>query len=125
MAKEFKWYGLTEEEVKKLDFQRFLELIPSRRRKSLQKMSEAQKNLLKKVAKNDPNLKTHLRDMVIIPAMIGKTIKVYNGKEYFQMLITADMIGHCLGEFAMTRKIVSHSAAGIGATRSSKAISAR
>ncbi len=125
MAKEFKWYGLTEEEVKKLDFQRFLELIPSRRRKSLQKMSEAQKNLLKKAAKNDPNLKTHLRDMVIIPAMISKTIKVYNGKEYLPVMITVDMIGHCLGEFALTRKTVSHSAAGIGATRSSKAISAR
>jgi small subunit ribosomal protein S19 len=63
--------------------------------------------------------------MVIVPAMIGKTIKVYNGKEFFPVMITGEMLGHYLGEFSHTRKGVSHSAAGIGATRSSKAISAR
>ena len=63
--------------------------------------------------------------MVIVPKMIGLTIKIYNGKEYIPLIITAEMLGHVLGEFSHSRKSVSHSAAGVGATRSSKAISAR
>ena len=125
MAKEFKWHGKTEDEVKRMDFQEFLELIPARRRRSLKRMTAEEKILLKKVEKNDPNIKTHLREMVIVPAMIGKTIKVHMGKEFTPVMVTAEMIGYCLGEFAFTRKPVAHSAAGVGATRSSKAISAR
>lgn len=125
MAKEFRWYGKTEEELHKLDFNQFLQLLPSRRRRSLLRMTETEKLLLKKLEKDDPNLKTHCREMVIIPKMIGKTIKIHNGKEWLPLIITADMLGHCLGEFSLTRKFVTHSAAGIGATRSSKAVSAR
>jgi len=57
--------------------------------------------------------------------MLGSIIRIYNGKEYFPVTITGEMLGHYLGEFSMTRKSVTHSAAGIGATRSSKAVSAR
>lgn len=125
MAKEFRWYGKTEEEVKQLDTKTFLKLIPSRRRRSLQRLTEEHKQLLQKMEGNDPNIKTHCRDAVIVPAMIGKTIKIYSGKEFIPVTITMEMLGHCLGEFVLTRKGVTHSAAGIGATRSSKAVSAR
>ncbi|MFH1396531.1 MAG: 30S ribosomal protein S19 [archaeon] len=126
MAKELKWRGLSEEDVKNLDMSKFLELIPARRRRSLKRgYTEDQKALLKKIEKNEQNLKTHSRDMVIIPVMLGKSIMVYNGKDYVPVIVTVEMLGHCLGEYSHTRKSVSHSSAGVGATRSSKAVSAR
>jgi len=126
MAKEITWRGRSEEEAKKLDFKTFLELIPARQRRTLQRgFTDAQKQLMKRITHGDNNFKTHCRDLVITPALVGKSLMIYNGKEYNRVLITIEMLGHCLGEFAMTRKSVKHSAAGIGATRSSKAISAR
>ena len=126
MAKEFTWKGKLEEEAAKLDLAEFMKLIPSRSRRSLKRgMTEAQKALMKRVEAGENNVKTHCRDMVIVPAMVGKTLRIYNGKEYLPIVITAQMLGHYLGEFSHTRKGVTHSAAGIGATRSSKAVSAR
>ena len=126
MAKEYLWHGLTEEQVTKLDPKEFAKYIPSRSRRALQRgFTEQQKILLKKIQANQPNIETHCRDMVILPSFVGKTIKVYNGKELLPVTIIVDMCGHRLGEFVLTRKTVSHSAAGIGATRSSKAVSAR
>ena len=126
MAKIFTWQGRTEEEIKKLDLKEFMKLIPARQRRSLLRgFTEQQKILLEKVEADDKNIKTHCRNMVIVPAMVGKTIRVYNGKEYLPIIITVDMLGYRLGEFSHTRKMVTHSSAGIGATRSSKAISAR
>ena len=66
-------------------------------------------------------IRTHLRDIVIVPKLVGYTISVYNGKTFFEFSITHEMIGHRLGEFAVTTQKVTHSAAGIGATKSSKA----
>ena len=126
MAKEFKWQGKTEEEIKSLDLKDFLEMIPSRRRRSLKRgFTEAQKQLIRKIEEDQKNIKTHCRNMVIIPAMIGKTIRIYNGKDFIPLIITVEMLGHVLGEFSHSRKMVSHSLAGVGATRSSKAVSAR
>ena len=126
MAKEFTWKGKTEEELKNMDLKEFMALTASRPRRSLQRgFTEAQKALMKRISAGENNVKTHCRDIVIIPQMIGKTIRVYNGKEFLPIIINAAMIGHYLGEFSPTRKGVTHSAAGIGATRSSKAISAR
>ncbi len=126
MAKELRWYGKTEEEVKKMDLTTFMSFIPTRARRSLRRgVTDQHKKLLKCVQSGDKNIKTHCRDMVIVPQMLGQIIRVYNGKEYFPVIITLEMLGHYLGEFSLTRKSVSHSAAGIGATRSSKAVSAR
>ena len=126
MAKIFTWQGRTEEEIRKLDLKEFMKLIPARQRRSLLRgFTEQQKILLEKVEADDKNIKTHCRNMVIVPAMVGKTFRVYNGKEYLPIIITVDMLGYRLGEFSHTRKMVTHSSAGIGATRSSKAISAR
>lgn len=126
MAKEISWRGRSEEEVKKIDLKEFIEMTTSRQRRSLQRgFTEDQKSLLKLLAQGKDNLKTHCRGLVILPQMVGKTFQVYNGKEWVSVRVTLDMLGHCLGEFSHTRKGVRHSAAGIGATRSSKAISAR
>jgi small subunit ribosomal protein S19 len=125
MAKKIIFKGKSEEEVKKLGLTEFGKLIPSRERRSLQRgFNYNQKALLKKLKTKD-RVKTRSRDMVIIPEMLGKTILVHAGKEYKQVMITLEMLGHRLGEFSLTRKRVQHSAPGIGATRSSAALSTR
>jgi small subunit ribosomal protein S19 len=124
--KEFKWQGKSEEEVKQMDLNEFIELAPSRVRRSLKRgFTDAQKSLLVKIERGDKNIKTHCRNMIIVPKMIDVLIRVYNGKEFFPVTITAEMLGHYLGEFSHSRKMVTHSSAGVGATRSSKAVSAR
>ena len=121
-----KWYGKTLEEVKAMDLKDVVKLMPSRSRRSLARgMSEEHKKVLKKVRAGDPNLKTHCRDMVILPEMVGATIKVYTGKTFKPVTIELEMIGQFLGEYAGTRNNVKHSAPGIGATRSSAALSVR
>ena len=64
--------------------------------------------------------KSHERDAVILPLMIGKTVGIHTGKEFKEVTIQPEMIGHYLGEFAMTRTEVKHTGPGVGATRSSK-----
>lgn len=77
---------------------------------------------MEKVQGDGATLKTHLRRMVVLPAMVGKEIQVHNGKAFEKIAVMPEMIGHYLGELALTRKRVKHGAAGIGATRSSKFI---
>lgn len=126
MAKEFKWKGRTEDEIRGMELKDFMLLLPARARRSLKRgFTDQQKILLKKVDADDKNIKTQCRNMVILPSMIDKIIRIYNGKEYQPITITVEMLGHKLGEFAHTRKPVTHSSAGIGATRSSKGVSAR
>ena len=119
------WRGLTEEEVKKLSFEDFLKLIPSRERRSLKRgLTYSQKRLLEKLKKKD-KVKTHARELVILPEMLGKTVLVYNGKTFVEVRIELEMLGHRLGEYSLTRKLVKHQAQGVGATRSSAHMSVR
>ena len=77
-----------------------------------------------KITKNK-QIKTHLRNLVIVPKMVGMRIQIYNGKEFVPIEITIEMLGHRLGEFSVTRSKVKHGAAGIGATRSSASASVK
>jgi small subunit ribosomal protein S19 len=88
-------------------------------------MSEEKKKFLEKLKTTDQPIRTHYRDFVVLPFMVGKKIAVYNGKEFKYVTIEPEMIGHFLGELSLTRKSVKHSAAGIGATRSTKFISVK
>lgn len=67
-------------------------------------------------------VKTHLRNMVVLPEMIGSVIGVYNGKVFNQVEIRPEMVGHYLGEFSITYRPVSHKRPGVGATSSSRFI---
>lgn len=126
---EFRYRGYTLEELLKMPRDEFIKLLPSRQRRSLLRgPTEAQRKLLEKIekarraiaeGKKPPVIKTHVRDMVILPEMVGLTIHVYNGKEFIPVHITPEMIGHYLGEFAPTTKRVVHGAPGLRATRSS------
>lgn len=124
--KEFTYKGKTLEELKKMSISEFKELLPARQRRSLKRgLTEQQKKLLKRVRNKEKNIETHCRDAIVLPEMIDSMIKVYNGKEFINVRIIEEMMGHYLGEFAMTRKKVAHSAPGIGATRSSASLSVK
>jgi small subunit ribosomal protein S19 len=133
MAKEFTFKGKTLEELQKMSLTEFSKLVSSRARRAIErhglnknieeKIIQAKKTL--EAGKYPKPIKTHLRDQVIIPSMIGLNFAVYNGKEFNTIEIKEKMIGHYLGEYSFTRKRLTHGKAGIGATRSSTAITAR
>ena len=125
--KEFTYHGKTLEDLKSMSLKEFAELLPARQRRTIKRgFTEEQKRFLKKLeSKKDKPVKTHCRDMIIFPNMVGKTIRVHKGNDFITINIEPEMIGHYLGEFALTRKRVEHHAPGIGATRSSASISVR
>lgn len=124
--KEFRYRGKSVEEIKGISIKEFADIAESKvRRIIIRGFTNQQEILLKKLRKGEKNIETHCRDMVVLPEMIGQTIKVYNGKEFVPVLIKGEMLGHCLGEFALTRKNVAHSAPGVGATRSSSNVSVK
>ncbi len=125
MVKKFTFRGYDVEKLKQMSIEEFSKIITSRERRTLKRgFTDAQRKLLQKIKKQpDKFHKTHERDMVIIPQMLGAKIGVYNGKEWVAVEITPEKLGHRLGEFAMTRQRVKHSAPGVGASRSSKHVS--
>lgn len=126
MAKEFSFYGKTLEELKGMSVDEFAKLLPSRKRRTLTRgFTDAHKILIKKIETKKKPVETHCRDMIVLPAFLGKTIKIHNGKDFVNLIIDQDMLGYRLGELVITRKIVKHSAPGIGATRSSASLSVR
>ena len=69
---------------------------------------------------NGGTVRTHGRNIPVLPEFVGATIGVHNGQSFVPVEIKPEMIGHYLGEFAPTRRSVAHSGPGVGATRSSK-----
>ena len=124
--KEFTFKGKNINELKKLSLNELALLLTARQRRSIKRgFTDQQKILLKKIRLSQKNIETHCRDMIILPEMVGTIIKVHQGKEFVPVNVEAEMIGHCLGEFALTRRKVAHSAPGIGATRSSASLSVK
>jgi len=128
MPREFRYRGLTLKQLQSMSMDEFISLLPSRQRRSLLRgLTPEQKTLLTKIRKAKEAMrqgkrvviKTHCRDMIILPEMVGLTINIHNGKEFVPVEITPEMIGHYLGEFAITNKPVKHGTPGIGASRSS------
>lgn len=125
MPREFRYRGYTLEQLMEMSMDEFMQLLTARARRSLKRgLYYQQRRLLEKVrlareGKYNKPIKTHCRDMIILPEMVGLTIHVHNGKEFVPVEIKPEMIGHYLGEYAITNKPVKHGAPGIGATRSS------
>jgi len=124
MPKIFTFRGKSLEELKQMSIDEFSMLLTSRDRRALKRgLTQSQRILLDDIRRNPENFhKTHVRDMIILPEMVGIKLGVYNGKEWTNVVITPEMVGHRLGEFSITTKRVKHSAPGIGATRGSKHI---
>ncbi|BAB59474.1 ribosomal protein small subunit S15 [Thermoplasma volcanium GSS1] len=120
-AKEFSYKGYTLEQLQEMSLEELIKILPARARRSLSReMNHDQKKLVEKLEGDYDDIKTHVRDVIILPSYVGKIVEVYNGNSYSKFEIKPEMIGHYLGEFVMTRKEVKHSGPGVGATRSSK-----
>ena len=132
---KFTYKGHTLEELQKMDLKEFMKILPARERRSLKRgFTPMQKKLLKKIEKARDEfektgklkpIKTHCRNMIILPKMVDLLFGIHNGKEFITVKIKPEMIGHRLGEFTLTRKRVQHSAPGIGATKSSLFVSVK
>jgi len=124
-VRRFTYKGKTLEELLKMPMDDFIKLLPARQRRSLLRgLTTEERKLLERIREAKQKgltkpIKTHARDMVILPEMVGVTLHVYNGKEFIPVEITEEMIGHRLGEFALTCRKVEHGAPGLRATRSS------
>ncbi len=120
---DFLYRGKKVEDLKR---EEFIELLPSRERRKFKRgLTEQEEKLLLKLDKYKDQkgkrfIKTHCRDLIILPEMTGHRIGIYNGKEFVPVDIIEEMVGHRLGEFGLTRKRIQHGAAGIGASRGTK-----
>ncbi len=125
MVKKFFFRGKEFEELKKMPLDQFILLVGARTRRTLKRMGLQVKKFLEKMRKAKAKgkaMKTHFRQMVIIPEMVGMQFKVHNGNSWVDFTPSPEALGRRLGEFAHTTKLVKHSGPGIGATRGSKAV---
>lgn len=128
--KEFRYRGFTEEELKKMSIEEFAKIADAKSRRKLKRgLTEQEKKLLNSMRKNPEKFhKTHARDMIILPEMVGKKVGVYvgggkageSGGKWQPITILPEMVGFRLGDFAIPVKRVKHSAPGIGASKGSK-----
>ena len=125
MAKQFTYRGLTQKDLEALSLEKLLSLLTARARRSLTRgINDNKRNLieeikLSKTENSKKTINTHLRDVIVLPNMVGTTVNVFSGKEFVPLNITTEMIGHYLGEYVITNKRVNHGAPGVGASRSS------
>jgi small subunit ribosomal protein S19 len=128
MPKTFMYRGFKLDQLQSMSMDDFINLLPSRQRRSLHRgLTPEQRTLLEKIRKakeairkgSDMIVKTHIRDMIVLPEMVSLSILVHNGKEFVPVEVKPEMIGHYLGEFAITNRPVRHGTPGIGASRSS------
>ena len=124
---EFTYRGHTLDELQEMELDEVAELLPARQRRTIERgLTTEQQKLYEDALEADPDatsddpIRTHLRDMVVLPEFVGLTFAVYDGSEFGRVDVEPEMIGHYLGEFQLTRTSVEHGQAGIGATRSSK-----
>ncbi|ETW29580.1 40S ribosomal protein S15 [Plasmodium falciparum IGH-CR14] len=128
----FQYRGVDLDKLLDLSQDELIKLFKARQRRKFQRgISKKAKSLLKKIRKSKKNCEpgekpnpvpTHLRNMTIIPEMVGSIVAVHNGKQYTNVEIKPEMIGYYLGEFSITYKHTRHGKPGIGATHSSRFI---
>jgi len=125
MVKEFTYRGLSKEELENTSLENLFKLFNSRQRRSLTRgITDDKRKLIEeikaaKAGKLKTPIKTHLRDLIILPYMVGVAVNVFSGKEFVPVVIKTEMVGHYLGEYVITNKRVNHGAPGVGASRSS------
>ena len=125
MVKEFNYRGIAQSELESMSLDRLFGLLNSRQRRSLTRgITDSKRKLIDEIKSAKAGtlknpIKTHLRDLIVLPNMIGITVNVFSGKEFVPVQLVPEMIGHYLGEYVITNKKVSHGAPGVGASRSS------
>ena len=129
MVKKFDYRGIPLEDLERMSLDQQLKLFNSRQRRTLRRymshgISDDRRKLIEdikvvKANKEDTSIRTHLRDLIILPYHVGITLEVYSGKEFVPVKLTTEMIGHYVGEYVITNKRVTHGSPGVGASRSS------
>jgi len=121
MPKNFQYRGRTVGELRAMSMDEFISILPARMRRSLRRgLSSDQRIVLEKLRRDQGKpVRTHARDMIIIPEMIGKSVFVHTGKEFKEIKVNEKMLGHYVGEYAISINLVRHGRPGIGASRSS------
>merc|ERR1719189_2525206 len=130
--RKFTYRGVDLDQLLDMNNEQLMELFPCRvRRKISRGLKHKPMAHIKKLRKKKKEcpinekpdiVKTHLRNMIVVPEMTGSIVGVYNGKVFTQVEIKPEMIGHYLGEFSISYKPVKHGRPGIGATHSSRFI---
>lgn len=125
MVKEFSYRGLSKEELDNTSLEKLFQLFNSRQRRSLTRgITDGKRKVIEeiksaKAGKLKTPIKTHLRDLIVLPYMVGVTVNVFSGKDFVPVTIKTEMVGHYLGEYVITNKRVTHGSPGVGASRSS------
>ncbi|KAJ4458863.1 putative 40S ribosomal protein S15-3 [Paratrimastix pyriformis] len=130
--KKFSYRGVELSALLDLNTEELIKLLPSRPRRKFERgLPRKPMSLIKKLRKAKREvqvgekpvaIKTHLRNMIVVPEMVGSVVGVHNGKTFNSVEVKPEMIGHYLGEFAISYKPVMHGRPGIGATHSSRFI---
>lgn len=123
-VKEKKYRGQELTYLQGLDVREVAKYLPSRSRRTILRNFDVVERFViscEKKLKRGKKIRTHLRDIVIVPKLVGMTIEIYNGKVFQIVPISVEMIGHRLGEFSPTRTRAVHTSVGVGATKGSRA----
>merc|ERR1712038_1632424 len=131
--KKFSYRGIDLDDLLNMSTEEFTNMTNSRHRRSLRRgLKKKHSNLIAKLNKEKlavqgtmerpKPVKTHLRDIMILPQMVGNIIGIYNGKQMLGVEIKAEMVGTYTGEYGITYKPVRHGRPGIGSTHSSRFI---
>ena len=127
MARKVTLKGVEEEDVPSIGMEEFMKILGSRERRTMRRLKQNPKlkqfyEKVRKIRAKNPKklIKTHIRDAIILPEMVGLTFGVYNGKEFKRVEISIRKVGKRLGDFAHSTSRVLHSGPGVGATRGSK-----
>jgi small subunit ribosomal protein S15e len=128
--RKFSYRGLELKTLIDLSIQNLVKILPARARRKLSRgLQQKPITLIRKLRRakkkispqeKPERIKTHLRNMIIVPEMVGSQIDVYNGKIFSNFEVKPQMIGHYLGEFSITYKPVKHGRPGVGASGSSR-----
>lgn len=123
--KQFLFRGKTLDELNALDVREFAKYLKTTSRRYILRNFQQIENFLKRSRKkieNKKQIKTHDRELVVVPEMVGWRIYVYRGNSFEQVDVVGEMLGHRIGEFALTRKKANHVKSGAGATKGKREI---
>jgi len=121
--REFTYRGLSLEDLQKMSLEELAKVLTARARRSLRRGFNSETTQFLERMRSTPKekvVRTHCRDALVLPEHIGRRVAVHTGKEFKEIEVRPEMIGHFYGEFALTRRFEKHSGPGVGATRSSK-----
>ena len=121
--REFTFRGLTLPQLQAMSLEEFAKVASSRARRSIRRGFNSETSLFFERMRSAPEgkvVRTHCRDALVLPTHVGRRVAVHNGKEFKEIDVRPEMVGHYYGEFSLTRRFEKHSGPGVGATRSSK-----